>query len=205
MTNYKTMDKFLNIPNITPETCPIVADISVYPLDHSSHDIAAGHKSIMTTLYSNVCEDDDMVYFYATFPGFDETMQINCNGSHDLGGKIIDHIYQQFKETSSWSLFRLIRVPKDTVKNRTKISDDIYHFTGKLFIIHHPKNNSIIPTVHYFVKRQSKNTYRLLQLSFAIDKNLLDEIIKFRKLDLERYFFGNPYCKTLMTKILKDF
>ena len=194
------------IPKIDPTTCPIVADISVYPLDHSSHGVAAGKSSIMSTIYSKHVENEGNVYFYASFPGFDETMQIGCDGDYDIGGKIVDHIYQPFKDTSTWQLFRLIRVTKDVVKKREIVDKEnkIYEFIGKLYLIHHPKNNTITPKVHYFVKKETRNHYRLLQIAFVIPKNILDEMLEFRKLDLERYFMGNPYCQHVLGNNQRD-
>jgi hypothetical protein len=196
-------DLLKNLPTFqpNPETCPIVADISVYPLDHSDHTLKAGERSITTTLYSRKC--DDCTWFFATFPTLDETLQIKCNGETDIGGKVVDHVYQPYKESSTWQMFRLVRCASDVIKKKVRVEsgveggDPLYMFSGDLYIMHHPQNNEQVLKINYFCKKIGKFNYVLDRIVFKIENSLLNEILQYRRLDLERYFKGNPYTKGL--------
>ena len=55
------MINFYPLPEIDIENCPLVSDVTIYPMDEFRNDIAAGKTSIQSTLYSTL--DNDIVHF----------------------------------------------------------------------------------------------------------------------------------------------
>lgn len=196
-----SIENLYPFPDIDPNNCPLLCDVTIYPMDSFNNDIAAGKSSIQSTLYSTF--DKEKVIFISSFPKFGKILKIGCNGDYDLGGKIHDYIYQKYKDTATWQMFKLLRVSKDEIKNRELLDkkNNIYYFKGSLYLIHHPKNNDHIQPVFYIVYKESKSSFRLIGIVFELEKKLFNEMLKYRTLDMTRYFKGNPYCQNVLENV----